>query len=312
MMRRYGIILWGCGLAAADRMDPGWVEPGWRCASHDRAAPCLDLSTCRRGAARRKAIVSVFDAHGDTSATLQGFVKHREKLAKRARAAGVDAIFVLPRRDLQNVPFPEANVNGMKKAGVDVRYSDWVVPPNLSKGVPVESGGCCGAREFLKFVPMGYDEYDAIMVVDNDYDLDDFEAFGPLFDCAADGHVITTRAPMSMVNGALLVVPPSRSLRDALLEALSTATVDYTGWNKTPWGPLHHKWDPRVQGFFYWFFYQQYDALADRRWRPAQVDPCVWNVQQHLVPMCRAELCGNRSLGSGHVDGLRKYRKGLC
>ena len=44
--------------AAADRMDPGWVEPGWRCASHDRVAPCLDLSTCRRGAARRKAIVS--------------------------------------------------------------------------------------------------------------------------------------------------------------------------------------------------------------------------------------------------------------
>ena len=88
-------LLWAAtSLAAADRMDPGWVEPGWRCASHDRAAPCLDLSTCRRGAARRKAIVSVFDAHGDTSATLQGFVKHREKLAKRARAAGVDAIFV--------------------------------------------------------------------------------------------------------------------------------------------------------------------------------------------------------------------------
>ena len=167
MMRRYGIILWGCGLAAADRMDPGWVEPGWRCASHDRAAPCLDLSTCRRGAARRKAIVSVFDAHGDTSATLQGFVKHREKLAKRARAAGVDAIFVLPRRDLQNVPFPEANVNGMKKAGVDVRYSDWVVPPNLSKGVPVESGGCCGAREFLKLVAFGLEEYDAVVVVED-------------------------------------------------------------------------------------------------------------------------------------------------
>ena len=71
-------LLWAAtSLAAADRMDPGWVEPGWRCAAHDRAAPCLDLSTCRRGAARRKAIVSVFDAHGDTSATLQGFVKHR-------------------------------------------------------------------------------------------------------------------------------------------------------------------------------------------------------------------------------------------
>ena len=45
------------------------------------------------------------------------------KTSKEGAAAGVDAIFVLPRRDLQNVPFPEANVNGMKKAGVDVRYS---------------------------------------------------------------------------------------------------------------------------------------------------------------------------------------------
>ena len=95
MMRRYGIILWGCGLAAADRMDPGWVEPGWRCAAHDRAAPCLDLTTCRRGAARRKAIVSVFDAHGDTSATLQGFVKHRERLAKRARSDCSDGMLSL-------------------------------------------------------------------------------------------------------------------------------------------------------------------------------------------------------------------------
>ena len=305
-------LLWAAtSLAAAGRSTHDQI-PGWRCGVHDRPVSCLDLSTCRRGAARRKAIVSVFDAHADTSATLHHFVKHRERLAKSARAAGVDSIFVLPRRDLQAVPFPEANMKLMKKAGIDIRYSDWVVPPNLSKGVPVESGGCCGAREFLKFVPMGYDEYDAIMVVDNDYDLDDFGKFGPLFDCAADGHVITTRAPMSMVNGALLVVPPSRSLRDALLDALSTATVDYTGWNKTPWGPLYHRSDMRVQGFFYWFFYQQYDALTDRRWRPAQVDPCVWNVQEHLAPMCRAELCGNLSLGSGHVDGLRKYRRGLC
>ena len=71
--------------------------------------------------------------------------------------------------------------------------------------MPVESGGRCGAREFPKFVPMGYDEYDAIMVDFHDYDLDDFGKFAAL-DCAADGHVITTRAPMSMVNGALLVV----------------------------------------------------------------------------------------------------------
>ena len=77
-------------------------------------------------------------------------MKHRERLAKSARAAGVDSIFVLPRRDLQAVPFPEANMKLMKKAGIDIRYSDWVVPPNLSKGVPVESGGCCGAREFLR------------------------------------------------------------------------------------------------------------------------------------------------------------------
>lgn len=295
------------GLAAA-----ALEEPGWRCSSHDRAAPCFDVSTCRRGAARRKGIVSVFDAYGDTSATLKSFVGHREKLAKAARRAGVDAIFVLPRRDLQVVEFPGADVERMRRAGVEIRYADWIVPPNISTGIKIESGGCCGAREFMKFVPFGYDEYDALMIVDNDYDLDDFDAFGSLFDCAADGHVITTRAPMAMVNGALMVVPPSAGLQAALLGALAHASVDTTGWNHTPWGPLHHRLDARVQGFMYWFFYQQYDERSDRRWKPVQVDPCVWNVQQHLVPMCRAELCSNQSLGSGHVGGLRTYRKHLC
>ena len=105
--------LWAAtSLAAADRMDKV-VEPGWRCAAHDRAAPCLDLSTCQRGAARQGDRFRLRRARRPSAA--QGFVKHREKLAKRARAAGVGAIFVLPRRDLQAVPFPEANINGMKK-----------------------------------------------------------------------------------------------------------------------------------------------------------------------------------------------------
>ena len=285
-----------------------------RCTRDGQAAPCLDVESCERSGAAiasNKSLVVVF--HDCHSPLRKNGRIERALVANAAVAArdGFDYAWAVPPVALRKNDFPEAWF-GSKGVAVMELPLPWLVPPNLSAGVPVESGGCCGAREFLKFVPMGYDEYDAIMVVDNDYDLDDFGKFGPLFDCAADGHVITTRAPMSMVNGALLVVPPSRALRDALLDALSTATVDYTGWNKTPWGPLHHKWDPRVQGFFYWFFYQQYDALADRRWRPAQVDPCVWNVQQHLVPMCRAELCGNRSLGSGHVDGLRKYRKGLC
>ena len=129
------------GLAAA-----ALEEPGWRCSSHDRAAPCFDVSTCRRGAARRKGIVSVFDAYGDTSATLKSFVGHREKLAKAARRAGVDAIFVLPRRDLQVVEFPGADVERMRRAGVEIRYADWIVPPNISTGIKIESGGCCGAR----------------------------------------------------------------------------------------------------------------------------------------------------------------------
>ena len=194
---------------------------------------------------------------------------HRLKLAALGRRAGVDVILVVPRRDLQREPIKASVYRRLEAGGVVVRFADWVAPPALSPGVPLESGGCCGAREFMKLYAFGFADYDALIVVDNDFDVDDVESLRPIFDCAAAGHVITTRGAHSAVNGAFAAVPPSAALRDALLAALSTATarrpapgprpspdarrtrlwqVDReTGWNGAGWGPFHRKFDARMQ-----------------------------------------------------------------
>ena len=152
-------------------------------------------------------------------------VGHRLKLAALGRRAGVDVILVVPRRDLQREPIDAGVARRLAEGGVKVRHADWVAPPQLSPGVPLESGGCCGAREFMKLHAFGFGDYDAVAVVDNDFDVDDVERLRPIFDCAAAGHVITTRGAHSAMNGAFAAVPPSAALRDALLAALSTATA---------------------------------------------------------------------------------------
>ena len=211
------------------------VSDARRCTSQGREVACLDVSTCERGAARKVAIVSVFDAHvaiestcGDVNRTRCGdstAVDHRLKVAALGKRAGVDVILVVPRRDLQREPIKASVYRRLEAGGVIVRYADWVAPPALSPGVPLESGGCCGAREFMKLYAFGFADYDALIVVDNDFDVDDVRGLRPIFDCAAAGHVITTRGAHSAMNGAFTAFPPSAALRETLLAALSTANA---------------------------------------------------------------------------------------
>ncbi|KAH8058918.1 hypothetical protein JL720_13934 [Aureococcus anophagefferens] len=265
-----------------------WLEKALkdtvRCTSHGKEVECLDVSTCERGVAKNVAIASVFDAHvniedmcGDlnhTRCTNETAVDHRLKLAALGRRAGVDVIFVVPRRDLQLKRINGSVVKRLAAGGVDVHISEWITPPNLSPDVPLESGGCCGAREFMKLAAYGFADYDALIVVDNDFDVNDVRDLWPIFDCAAQGHV-------------------SRE----------------TGWNGAGWGPFHYKFDARMQGFIYWFFYQNADA--DPRWKPVQVDPCVWNVQGLLKQMCKAEICRRASVAAGHIGLIDEARRAL-
>ncbi|KAH8068457.1 hypothetical protein JL720_12229 [Aureococcus anophagefferens] len=57
----------------------------------------------------------------------------------------------------------------------------------------------------MKLHAFGFADYDAVAVVDNDFDVDDVESLRPIFDCAAAGHVITTRSAHSAMNGAFTV-----------------------------------------------------------------------------------------------------------
>ena len=204
-----------------------------RCTSHGKEVECFDVSTCERGVAKKIAIASVFDARVDIKEMCSGnkqqrvcsAVDYRIKLAALGRRAGVDVIFVVPRRDLQLKPIDGSVLEDLAAGGVDVRISEWITPPNLSPGVPLESGGCCGAREFMKLAAYGFADYDALIVVDNDFEVDDVRDLWPIFDCAAQGHVITTRGGHTGANGAFVAFPPSAELQDALLAALSTATA---------------------------------------------------------------------------------------
>ena len=131
--------------------------------------------------------------------------------------------------------------------------------------------------------------------------------------------MVTTRGPEVPVNGAFLAVPPSELLRSRLRAALETARVDYrAGWNGEGWGPNnnpHAHFQARMQGFFHWFFYRSRssDAAKDAqaRWRPAQVDPCVWNVQAFLAQMCKAEICASASVAAGHIGLMDQTRRAL-
>ncbi|KAH8047462.1 hypothetical protein JL722_13091 [Aureococcus anophagefferens] len=219
---------------------PWWKEEAAdarRCTSRGREVACLDVSTCARGAAKKVAIASATCGEANRTRCDNGTaVGHRLKLAALGRRAGVDVILVVPRRDLQREPID---------AGVARRLAEGGVKPRR----PLESGGCCGAREFMKLHAFGFADYDAVAVVDNDFDVDDVERLRPIFDCAAAGH-----------------------------------------------------------GFIYWFFYQNFD---DPRWKPVQVDPCVWNVQAFLAQMCKAEICASASVAAGHIGLMDQTRRAL-
>ncbi|KAH8058917.1 hypothetical protein JL720_13933 [Aureococcus anophagefferens] len=155
-------------------------------------------------------------------------------------------------------------VKRLAAGGVDVHISEWITPPNLSPDVPLESGGCCGAREFMKLAAYGFADYDALIVVDNDFDVND-------------------------VHGLALVGQQG------------------DGLGRCGLGPVPLV-DARMQGFIYWFYQ---NADADPRWKPVQVDPCVWNVQGLLKQMCKAEICGRASVAAGHIGLIDEARRAL-
>ena len=165
----------------------------------------------------------------------------------------------------------------------------------------------------MKLHALGLQEYDAVLVVDNDFaPAGPWSDFGPLFDCAAEGRLLTTRASYSAVNGALVAAPPSAALLAELLGALATATVGDDGWGDAhSWGPFRKARSrvsqARVQGFLYWYYHQQrgVKTTIDAR----QVDACVWNLQRGVAKrLCRDDICANRTVGFSHA-GLESFFK---
>ena len=183
------------------------VPAGTRCTHEGRPVACFNLTRGDREACAREvsprgrwAVVSVFDCHAsfdgvnarggqDTAGLLSN--------VKRARENGAEFVLALPRAEAQAVPFPAEVRAALEAAGATVETVGWVVPPNLSKHVLVESGGCCGAREFMKLHAFGMTRYDAVLLVDTDVRIARNASLAPLLGCAADGYFLSTRGTHS-------------------------------------------------------------------------------------------------------------------
>lgn len=290
MMLRF--LLLACAYTSRCEPEPEHPLAHVRCTREGRKAPCLDVATCPAGASKRAAVVVFYDCHGPLHKTprLATTVRVNGEVARRD---GFDYLWAIPPEADREDAFPDWL---HKDYGIEIIEFPlpWIVPPNLSKGVPVESGGCCGAREFAKLQFLAMEKYDAVVVLDADVRLSD-KAADPLrgvFDCAASGTLLTTRGSHSGVNGGFVAARPDSRRLASMLAALATATVDeLSGWNGRGFGPFrkvgHPKFDARVQGFLYHFLY----ADAAPPFPAEQVDACVFNAQHNLAHLCVYELC---------------------
>lgn len=284
-----------------------------RCIGPDGASECHDVYACARGGgdlpprARRAryAYVHSWDCHKVLKAH---YASTMRLWATSARHDGIDYVLLLPAPHLCR-PHPLSDVNRtlIRALGVRVVETRWVVPPGLSAGVPIESGGCCGAREFMKLNALGLEaDYDAVLILD----LDTFPAprgsLVPLLECAARGHVLTVRAWDTSVLGAFIAAPPRTRVLRSMLDELAAATVTREcGWQQRGWAPLSSRFEMRVQGFLYYFFYQKARPEQVQRETgllPRPVDPCVWSMGHKFAELCLPELCA----GVGHIQSYHK------
>ena len=82
------------------------------------------------------------------------------------RSAGVDLVLLVPARGAPEAgsALDEAALNQLG-AHFRVIRVPWVVPPDMRNRTKI-SGGCCGAREFVKLHAFSLTEYDAVAFLD--------------------------------------------------------------------------------------------------------------------------------------------------
>eukprot|EP00403_Amphidinium_massartii_P034038 CAMPEP_0178450084 /NCGR_PEP_ID=MMETSP0689_2-20121128/42918_1 /TAXON_ID=160604 /ORGANISM="Amphidinium massartii, Strain CS-259" /LENGTH=341 /DNA_ID=CAMNT_0020075491 /DNA_START=139 /DNA_END=1160 /DNA_ORIENTATION=+ len=272
-----------------------------RCLEDNEIATCFvpSLELCPEKA-KRRAIVVAYDFfgplileenHGGSHQTTREFMHSQ---ARAARYHGADYVLVMP----EGVIIPGDTLKELvDDMGMIFYKVPWILPPNLSEAIPVDSGGCCGAREFMKLHVFNMTAYDAIVFYDTDVLLSESNntqwpegVITPLFDCAASGKFLSTSCSRHFpwVNGGFFAARPHHDLFLAMLDELSRATVSkWTGWNDFGWGPKNFGTSAsqfRMQGFLTYFFYQ---GKHQKYLTAKQVDGCIWNRQKwHTLEEC--------------------------
>mmetsp|Transcript_20192 Transcript_20192/g.63777 ORF Transcript_20192/g.63777 Transcript_20192/m.63777 type:complete len:363 (-) Transcript_20192:255-1343(-) len=268
------------------------------CIGRGVEAACMDVEQCARAAVapaggHKFAFVHSYDFHKPFN--LAHYIKAMSLWAQLARDDHMDYVLLAPSARLRGAGIPQDLRANLTKLGVRIVEVPWIIPPRLSPCIPVESGGCCGAREFMKLHAWGMEEYHGVLFLDLDVVPAPGATLLPLLQCASTGRFLTTRGNHSSVNAAFMAFRPSRAVLGEMMDELSRAEVSHVcGWNNLGWGAVHAdrvKYDARMQGFLYYFFYQRpTEKVSATGVEPRAVNFCEWNMKD-LLDICYKELC---------------------
>lgn len=256
----------------------------------------LNCSRCTRGAAHRSALVLVDDlVRPWSSGKIKMSAEWIQKWAGWARSSQAELVFMVPSKAAKRsfpgqLTFPRNELSpGVREAltrHARLVEVPWVVPPNISKGVPHKTyglDGCCGLREYMRMHLFGLTDYDAAIYVDTDMEVRG--DLRPLFDCAASGLFLNARDVFAAVNSGFFAVRPEKRLLGDMLRVLSTSRATKTGWNGWPRGPNSQVGQFAMQGFLFYYMYQH--GPLEGTVEPVQVEPCVWTG----AGMCKDLAC---------------------
>ena len=256
------------------------------CACNGTRVSCFEPRSCPTGVSKRRAVTITFDTYAMWGARQQNYVRLNRVAIERA---GADFVLLIPQDAARSAAGKHARTARMatwyreiwpetlkelEQTFTKIVRVPWIVPPNLSRDVPFESGGCCGAREFMKLNAISLTEYDAVINLDSDMKVRG--DLRPLFDCAASGYMLTARSRRCSVSGGFFAVKPQAALLDDMLASLSDASVNNAqGWNRRGWGLRHKTNDFRVQGFLHYYLYQLGPPVGTVK--QEQIHPCEWS-----------------------------------
>eukprot|EP00929_Paragymnodinium_shiwhaense_P028690 TRINITY_DN16586_c0_g2_i1.p1 TRINITY_DN16586_c0_g2~~TRINITY_DN16586_c0_g2_i1.p1 ORF type:complete len:994 (-),score=195.81 TRINITY_DN16586_c0_g2_i1:93-3074(-) len=277
----------------------------YHCVDGDSHVPCHSVAKCAAAAGSsasptadsKWAFVLTHSAPQDLHPAPTSIIQPLMKFAKRY--GNIDVVMMIPRVRVEgqridgvpgsSQPLPTQTRAELTSLGVRVLEVDWTRPPGM-----LYPNVWCSAKDFIRLHIFGLEEYSAVVYMDSDVQLQDFESthddMRQLFQCAAQGNFLVTGDTMAALNVGMFAVKPSASLQEAaVVFAQSFDYSEQSGWAGAGFAPYKGEFMGAecMQGFLHTLLFKQSFGPVQFAFRQAgaqlpralQIDFCKWNYQ---------------------------------